>query len=175
MKTQHDIKEKELGKDPDADLQLLLSECKRMLTKVDEALITKAFRFCVEIHKNDTRADGRPYYSHLLATALIVVREITLDDISVAAALLHDVVEDHEPRVSLADIRKDFGDTIAEIVDGVTKIRDISKSKEITRAESYRKLLLSLVNDVRVILIKFADRLHNIRTLDHLPADSQKR
>ena len=175
MKTQNVIEEKELGKDPEADLQLLLSECNRMLSKVDEELITKAFRFCVEIHKNDTRADGRPYYSHLLATALIVVREITLDDISVAAALLHDVVEDHEPRVSLSDLRKDFGDTIAEIVDGVTKIRDISKSKEITRAESYRKLLLSLVNDVRVILIKFADRLHNMRTLDHLNPESQKR
>ncbi len=97
-----------------------------------------------------------------------------LEKLSVAAALLHDVVEDHEPRVSLSDIRRDFGDTIAEIVDGVTKIRDISKSKEITRAESYRKLLLSLVNDVRVILIKFADRLHNMRTLDHLSPESRK-
>lgn len=175
MKSTTNIKEEELGKDPEADLALLLSECKKSLSKVDEDLITRAFNFCVEIHKNDKRADGRPYYSHLLATALIVVREIPLDDISVAAALLHDVVEDHEPRVSLSDIRRDFGDTIAEIVDGVTKIRDISKSKEITRAESYRKLLLSLVNDVRVILIKFADRLHNMRTLDHLSPESRKR
>lgn len=175
MKSHTVIKEEELGKDPEADLALLLSECKKSLSKVDAELITRAFNFCVEIHKNDKRADGRPYYSHLLATALIVVREIPLDDISVAAALLHDVVEDHETRVSLADIRRDFGDTIAEIVDGVTKIRDISKSKEITRAESYRKLLLSLVNDVRVILIKFADRLHNMRTLDHLSPESRKR
>ncbi|MFM8456935.1 MAG: HD domain-containing protein, partial [Ignavibacteria bacterium] len=119
MKSHIVIKEEELGKDPEADLALLLSECKKSLSKVDEELITRAFNFCVEIHKNDKRADGRPYYSHLLATALIVVREIPLDDISVAAALLHDVVEDHEPRVSLADIRRDFGDTIAEIVDGV--------------------------------------------------------
>lgn len=77
--------------------------------------------------------------------------------------------------MSLEDIRKQFGNKIAEIVDGVTKIKDISKSKEITRAESYRKLLLSLIDDIRVILIKFADRLHNMRTLEHLSEDRKKR
>jgi RelA/SpoT family (p)ppGpp synthetase len=170
-----DIAEESTGMDPEADLQILLAECRRCLPRLDEDLIEKAFRFCVEIHQDDRRADGKPYYTHLLAVALIVVREIPLDDISVAAALLHDVVEDHEPRVNLDDLRARFGNKIAEIVDGVTKIRDISKSKEITRAESYRKLLLSLVNDVRVILIKFADRLHNMRTLEHLSPNSQRR
>ena len=175
MKMLADIAEDSMGTNPEEDLRVLLEACRLSLHKLDEDLIERAFRFCVDIHKNDVRADGKPYYTHLLAVALIVVREIPLDDISVAAALLHDTVEDHEPRVSLEDIRKQFGNKIAEIVDGVTKIKDISKSKEITRAESYRKLLLSLIDDIRVILIKFADRLHNMRTLEHLSEDRKKR
>ena len=163
------------GNDPEADLAFLLTECRRYLPKpIDEATIAKAFRFCVEAHRTDKRASGEPYYVHLFEVALIVVREIPLDDVSVAAALLHDVVEDNA-NYTVKDISAQFGPTIAQLVDGVTKITDISQSREITQAESYRKLLLSLVKDLRVILIKFADRLHNMRTLDHLAPEKQQR
>ena len=114
-----------------------------------------------------------PYYTHPLAVARIVIREIRLDDVSVAAALLHDVVEDTS--YSLDDIRAEFGSAVAEIVDGVTKISGIFKSAEIKQAENYRKLLLSLVKDVRVILIKFADRLHNMRTVSFLSDEKRAR
>ncbi len=161
------------GKNPDSDLQLLLRECRQNLTKCDENMIAKAFRLCFDAHKNDVRASGEPYYTHPLEVARIVIKEIPLDDISVAAALLHDVVED--TTYSLEDIRAEFGSSVAEIVDGVTKISGIFKSAEIKQAENYRKLLLSLVKDVRVILIKFADRLHNMRTVDFLSEDRRRR
>lgn len=162
-----------IGTNPDADLQLLLSECRKNLPRCDETLITKAFRFCVQAHQNDIRESGEPYYTHPLEVARIIVNEIPLDDVSVCAALLHDVVED--TTYSLDDIRAEFGSTVAEIVDGATKISGIFRSTELRQAENYRKLLLALVKDVRVILIKFADRLHNMRTLGHLPPDRQKR
>ncbi len=164
---------KPIGTDPDADLQLLLAECRKNLPRCDEALIAKAFRFCVQAHQNDVRESGEPYYTHPLEVARIIVNEIPLDDVSVCAALLHDVVED--TTYSLEDIRAEFGSTVAEIVDGATKISGIFRSTELRQAENYRKLLLALVKDVRVILIKFADRLHNMRTLGHLPPDRQQR
>ncbi|MBS1536641.1 MAG: bifunctional (p)ppGpp synthetase/guanosine-3',5'-bis(diphosphate) 3'-pyrophosphohydrolase [Bacteroidetes bacterium] len=163
-----------LGINPEEDLELLLAECRENLPKADEQLISKAFRFCVKVHENDRRASGEPYYIHLLEVARIVVREIPLDDVSVAAALLHDIVEDHS-NYSIKDIYAEFGSAIADIVDGVTKITDITKSREIKQAESYLKLVLSLVKDVRVILLKVADRLHNMRTLDHLTPARQSR
>ncbi|MCX8051892.1 MAG: bifunctional (p)ppGpp synthetase/guanosine-3',5'-bis(diphosphate) 3'-pyrophosphohydrolase [Chlorobi bacterium] len=162
-----------IGTDPDADLELLLSECRKNLPRYDELLIRKAFQFCVQAHKNDLRESGEPYYTHPLEVARIIVNEIPLDDVSVCAALLHDVVED--TTYSLEDIRAEFGSTVAEIVDGATKISGIFRSTEIRQAENYRKLLLALVKDVRVILIKFADRLHNMRTLGALPPERQQR
>lgn len=162
-----------IGIDPDADLELLLDECRKNLPRCDEALISKAFQFCLQAHKNDLRESGEPYYTHPLEVARIIVNEIPLDDVSVCAALLHDVVED--TTYSLDDIRAEFGSTIAEIVDGATKISGIFRSTEIRQAENYRKLLLALVKDVRVILIKFADRLHNMRTLSALPPERQRR
>lgn len=161
------------GKSVDADLSYLLSEGRRHLPKFNEDLVARAFRFCVDAHKKDVRVSGEPYYTHPAQVALIVMREIPLDDVSVVAALLHDVVEDTE--YSLKDIRAEFGQEVTDIVDGATKISDVFKSREITQAENYRKLLLSLVNDVRVILIKFADRLHNMRTIDSLPQARQER
>ncbi|HYM21147.1 MAG TPA: bifunctional (p)ppGpp synthetase/guanosine-3',5'-bis(diphosphate) 3'-pyrophosphohydrolase [Candidatus Kapabacteria bacterium] len=154
-------------------LSELLDACKRNLRKYDEALITKAFRLSYEAHKNDRRASGEPYFLHPFEVAMIVVKEVPLDDISVVCALLHDVVED--TAYTIEEVREEFGDTVAEIVDGATKISDIFKSREITQAESYRKLLISMVNDVRVMLIKFADRLHNMRTIEYLPAERQLR
>jgi guanosine-3',5'-bis(diphosphate) 3'-pyrophosphohydrolase len=151
----------------------LLNVCRKNLRTVDEDLITRAFTLSLNAHKNDLRASGEPYFYHPYEVAMIVAREIPLDDVSVASALLHDVVED--TTFDIKDIRAEFGGTVADIVDGATKITDIFKSHEVTQAESYRKLLLSMVNDIRVMLIKFADRLHNMRTLEYLPPEKQQR
>lgn len=154
-------------------LNELLAACRKNLRGLDEELVIKAFRLCYEAHKNDRRASGEPYFIHPFEVSMIVAQEIPLDDISVVAALLHDVVEDTV--YSLDEIHEEFGPEVAEIVDGATKITDIFKSREITRAESYRKLLLSMVNDVRVMLVKFADRLHNMRTIEYLAPEKQMR
>ena len=151
----------------------LIAVCQRNLKVVDVDLITRAFSMSLEAHKHDLRASGEPYFHHPYEVAMVVAKEVPLDDVSIAAALLHDVVED--TRFSLKDIKEEFGPTIAEIVDGATKISDIFRSHEVTQAESYRKLLLSMVNDIRVMLIKFADRLHNMRTLEYLPREKQER
>ena len=151
----------------------LLAMCKKNLPTCDEDLIKRAFLFGLDAHIKDLRESGEPYFYHAIEVAMILARDIPLDDISVASALLHDVVEDTE--YDLKHVREEFGDTVADIVDGATKISDIFKSHEITQAENYRKLLLSMVNDIRVILLKFADRLHNMRTLHHLSRERQKR
>lgn len=154
-------------------LDELLEICRKHLPVVNEALITKAFEFGLEAHKNDLRASGEPYFTHPYEVAMIVAREIPLDDITVVSTLLHDVVEDTEFNLDM--LAKEFGKEVAEIVDGVTKISGIFKGQEITQAENYRKLLLSMVKDVRVILVKFADRLHNMRTLEYVNPEKQRR
>ncbi|MCU7495565.1 MAG: bifunctional (p)ppGpp synthetase/guanosine-3',5'-bis(diphosphate) 3'-pyrophosphohydrolase [Ignavibacteria bacterium] len=151
----------------------LLETCKHNLPSVDEAMLKKAFELSYDAHKNDFRASGEPYFNHPYEVAMIVAKEIPLDDISVISALLHDVVEDTEIDISL--IAKEFGKEVAEIVDGVTKMGGVFKGQEITQAENYRKMLLSMVKDVRVILVKFADRLHNMRTLEFVNPDKQRR
>ncbi|NWG29406.1 MAG: bifunctional (p)ppGpp synthetase/guanosine-3',5'-bis(diphosphate) 3'-pyrophosphohydrolase [Ignavibacteriaceae bacterium] len=151
----------------------LLEACHKNLPKVNEALITKAFKFALEAHKHDLRASGEPYFYHPYEVARIVVEEFPLDDITVVATLLHDVVEDTDFDLNL--MTKEFGKEVTEIVDGVTKISGIFKGQDITKAENYRKMLLSMVKDVRVILVKFADRLHNMRTLEFVSPDKQKR
>ncbi len=151
----------------------LLLTCQKNLPKVDENLIRRAFEFGFNAHRHDIRASGEPFFDHPYEVARIVAKEIPLDDVSVASALLHDVAEDTE--YTIKDIREEFGDAVADIVDGATKITDIFKSHDVTQAESYRKMLLSMVNDVRVMLVKFADRLHNMRTLEYLPPDKQRR
>jgi GTP diphosphokinase / guanosine-3',5'-bis(diphosphate) 3'-diphosphatase len=151
----------------------LLFICQKNLRKVDENLIRRAYEFGANAHRHDIRASGEPFFDHPFEVAKIVAKEIPLDDVSVASALLHDVAEDTEYQIK--DIRAEFGDTIADIVDGATKISDIFKSHDVTQAESYRKMLLSMVNDIRVMLVKFADRLHNMRTLEYLPPEKQKR
>ena len=154
-------------------LDELLTLCRKNLPSVDEQLIKRAFELGLDAHKHDRRASGEPYFTHPYEVAMIVAKEIPLDDISVASALLHDVAEDTEYGVEA--IREEFGDTIANIVDGATKIADLFREREITQAENYRKLLLSMVNDIRVMLIKFADRLHNMRTLEYLPPERQRK
>jgi GTP diphosphokinase / guanosine-3',5'-bis(diphosphate) 3'-diphosphatase len=151
----------------------LLALCQKTLPRLDENLIRRAFDFGFNAHRHDIRASGEPFFDHPFAVAKVVAKEIPLDDVSVAAALLHDVAEDTE--YTIADIRAEFGSTVADIVDGATKISDIFKSHDVTQAESYRKMLLSMVNDIRVMLVKFADRLHNMRTLEYLPVEKQRR
>ena len=151
----------------------LLGACQQNFPSFDEKLLAKGFDFAIEAHKNDRRASGDEYITHPFEVALIVAQEIPLDDVTVVSALLHDTIEDTEISVEL--LQKEFGKEVAEIVDGVTKISGIFKGHEITQAENFRKLLLSMVKDVRVILVKFADRLHNMRTLEHLHPEKQRR
>ncbi len=155
-------------------LNRLIEVCRQNLYALDENLIRRAFEYSWNAHvKGKPRASGEPYFSHPYEVALVVAKEIPLDDVSVAAALLHDVVEDTP--YDIKSIRSDFGNEIAEIVDGVTKISGAVESHELTRAENYRKMLLGMAKDVRVILVKFADRLHNMRTLAFLRPEKQER
>ncbi|MCK6600265.1 MAG: bifunctional (p)ppGpp synthetase/guanosine-3',5'-bis(diphosphate) 3'-pyrophosphohydrolase [Bacteroidetes bacterium] len=156
---------------PELKLNRLLDSCHRNLKSVDDDLIRKAFQFSFAAHKDITRASGEPYFIHPLAVATILAEELRLDDISVAAALLHDVIEDTEYEYEF--LKKEFGQTVANLVDGATKITDMFKSHEVTEAESFRKLMLFMIKDIRVILVKFADRLHNMRTLNYLPQAKQ--
>lgn len=139
----------------------------------NDKLITRAFKFAYEAHKNDKRASGEPFISHPYDVALILAKEIPLDAISIVAALLHDVVED--TKFTIKDIKAEFGEEIAEIVNGATKIEGMFENYEMKQVESYKKMLLSMTSDIRVILIKFADRLHNLRTLEFLPSSKQIR
>lgn len=145
------------------------------LSDNDKKLIRKAFEVALDGHKHQRRKSGEAYIFHPLAVAKIVAQEIGLDATSIAAALLHDVVED-SPDYEIEDIEKQFGPTIAKIVDGLTKISSLSKEKDMDvslQAENFRKMLLTLNDDVRVIIIKIADRLHNMQTMDSMRADKQ--
>ena len=152
-------------------LEDLLDRCRQNLPTVDEAMIRKAFTLSYWAHRNDWRESGERYISHPLEVARIVAEDIGLDDVSVAAALLHDVVEDTE--LSLDLIRSGFGETMENIIDGLTKISGVFESRELGQAENVRKLMLSMATDLRVILVKFADRLHNMRTIEALPKKKQ--
>lgn len=150
----------------------LLRACKRRLEKGDKILIRKAFEIAVEAHKDMRRKSGEPYIYHPIAVAHIAAEEIGLGTTSVVCALLHDVVEDTE--MTLEDIRGLFGDRVAKIIDGLTKISGVfDQTTSSLQAENFRKMLLTLSDDVRVILIKLADRLHNMRTLDSMKRDKQ--
>lgn len=153
------------------DLDQLLDVCTLNMEKVDVELVTRAFKLCYLSHKEGKRASGEPYYYHPVEVAKIVAQEINIDDVSVVAALLHDTVEDTD--VELEDIKHWFGDDVALIIDGVTKIAGVFKSRDTKQAETFMKLLLSMAEDIRVILIKFADRLHNMRTIQHLRREKQ--
>ena len=152
-------------------IQELVDTCKVHLSSVDEEIVRRAFRLSYWAHRNDRRQTGEPYIIHPLAVAMIVAQEIRCDDISVAAALLHDVVEDTELTLDL--IRAEFGDSMAVLIDGLTKISGVFATRAMGQAENVRKLMLSMAQDVRVILVKFADRLHNMRTIDSVPRPKQ--
>jgi GTP pyrophosphokinase len=145
------------------------------LSDEDKKLIRKAFEVALDGHKTQRRKSGEAYIFHPLAVAKIVAEEIGLDATSIAAALLHDVVEDCDD-YSINDIEQLFGETVARIVDGLTKISSLSKEKDMDvslQAENFRKMLLTLNDDVRVIIIKIADRLHNMQTMDAMRPDKQ--
>ena len=142
----------------------LLRACNDKTDKKDKKEIRKAFNLAVKAHENIRRKSGEPYILHPIAVAHICAKEIGLGTTSIICALLHDVVED--TNYTIEDINKLFGNKIASIIDGLTKISDVFDQKVSLQAENFRKMLLTLSDDVRVILIKLADRLHNMRTLD---------
>lgn len=149
----------------------LLRACKSTLKKGDKKMIRLAFDMAVENHKNMRRKSGEPYIYHPIAVGQIAAEEIGLGTTSIVCALLHDVVEDTD--VSLEDIEREFGKKVAKIIDGLTKISGVFDANSSMQAENFRKMLLTLADDVRVILIKLADRLHNMRTMDFMPRDKQ--
>lgn len=151
----------------------LLRACKPFLKKGDKRLIRLAFDIALEAHKDMRRKSGEPYIYHPLEVARIAVEEIGLGTTSIICALLHDVVEDTD--ITLDQVEKEFGNVVARIIDGLTKITGLynKSTNSSDQAENFRKMLLTLADDVRVILIKLADRLHNMRTLESMPKEKQ--
>lgn len=166
---------------PDAELERLelrrkYKELRKAAEKIttdkeDHQQIRKAFEIAVDAHKEMRRKSGEPYIYHPIAVAMIAVAEMGLDTTSVIGALLHDVVEDTE--ITLEEISKHFGQHVGLIIDGLTKIAGVFDNTKSIQAENFRKIVLSLSDDIRVILIKLADRLHNMRTLEHMKREKQ--
>jgi GTP diphosphokinase / guanosine-3',5'-bis(diphosphate) 3'-diphosphatase len=158
-----------------ADIELqydqIINLCLRCQNEEGRALIRKAFDLGNQAHENMRRKSGEPYFTHPIAVAKIVAGEIGLGTKSIVCALLHDVVEDTD--YTIEDIRKLFGDTIANIIDGLTKISNVLDKDASLQAENFRKMLLTISEDIRVVFIKLADRLHNMRTLDSMPEYKQ--
>jgi guanosine-3',5'-bis(diphosphate) 3'-pyrophosphohydrolase len=152
--------------------ELRLAALKRCASQEEYETVIRAFNFAREAHKGVRRKSGEPYIIHPIAVALIVVKEIGLGYKSICAALMHDVVEDTDYTVD--DIRRLFGDKIAELVDGLTKIKsalhnDANMDEKSLQAENFKRILLTMNDDVRIVLIKLADRLHNVRTIQYMP------
>src|ERR1700712_4592451 len=149
----------------------LLKELKPKLKPGDKELLRTAFEMAVDAHKTMRRKSGEPYILHPLAVAKICVEEIGLGVRSTICALLHDTVEDTD--ITLDDVQREFGNEIVKIVDGLTKISSVIDTNTTQQAENFKKILLTLTDDPRVILIKLADRLHNMRTLDSMKREKQ--
>lgn len=149
----------------------LLRACKSTMQKGDKRMIRLAFDMALESHQNMRRKSGEPYIYHPIAVAQIAAEEIGLGTTSIVCALLHDVVEDTD--ITLDDIEREFGKKVTKIIDGLTKISGVFDYNSSLQAENFRKMLLTLADDVRVILIKLADRLHNMRTMEFMPRDKQ--
>ena len=149
----------------------LLRSLRPKLKKGDKELVRHAFEMAAEAHKTMRRKSGEPYILHPLAVAMICVEEIGLGVRSTICSLLHDTVEDTD--LTMEEIEHDFGGEIARIVDGLTKISGIIDTSSSQQAENFKKILLTLTDDPRVILIKLADRLHNMRTLDYMKREKQ--
>src|SRR5919108_845587 len=154
-------------------IEEIVEKVARNHPQADLDLLRRAYFFSAREHKGQTRASGEAYLVHPLEVANILA-DMRLDEVSVATGLLHDVVED--TLVELDVIRDSFGEEIAHLVDGLTKLAQISnQSREEQQAENVRKMLLAMVDDVRVVLVKLADRLHNMRTLQYLKPEKRQR
>ena len=158
---------------PDDLYRELIASIRKYHPSDDITLVEKAFRVADEAHRNQKRKSGEPYIIHPLCVAIILA-DLELDKETIAAGLLHDVVED--TIMTLDELRKEFGEEVALLVDGVTKLGQLSYSadKLEMQAENLRKMFLAMAKDIRVILIKLADRLHNMRTLQYMKPEKQK-
>src|SRR5271167_1320622 len=163
-----------------ATTALTLTKFRELMKRIQEnrpqddlSIVKKAYDYSLKNHEGQTRASGEPYLVHPLGVALVLA-EMKMDPVAIAAGLLHDSVEDTS--VTIVEIRQEFGEQVAHIVEGVTKISKIDFStKEEAQAENLRKMMLAMVDDIRVVLIKLADRLHNMRTLEHLDPERQQK
>src|SRR5580700_8112076 len=163
-----------------ATTALTLTKFRDLMKRIEEnrpqddlSIVKKAYDYSLKHHEGQTRASGEPYLVHPLEVALVLA-EMKMDPVAIAAGLLHDSVEDTS--VTIVDIRKEFGEQVAHIVEGVTKISKIDfATREEAQAENLRKMMLAMVDDIRVVLIKLADRLHNMRTLEHLEPERQQK
>ena len=154
-------------------VDVLIQKIKENCTNVDLDVVNKAFNLAFEAHKEQKRESGEPYIIHPIDVAVILA-ELGMDTSTIVAGLLHDVIEDTD--YTYEDIKNIFSEEIANLVGGVTKITKMEyKSKEEQQADNFRKMLLAMANDIRVIIIKLADRLHNMRTLKYMPKEKQKR
>ncbi len=161
-----------MSSEPAIGIDDLISQMKTYLPEEAAAAVDKAYRFAQTAHEGQLRVSGAEYISHPLGVAKILA-DLQLDAVTISAALLHDVVED--TAVTGEDLEKQFGKEVAMLVDGVTKLSRIEyKSKEEQQLENYRKMFLAMAKDIRVVLIKLADRLHNMRTLKFMPAEKQR-
>ena len=165
------LNEEEEKKEILREYKALLRVLKAKLKPGDKVLLRRAFEMAAEAHKTMRRKSGEPYILHPLAVAKICVEEIGLGIRSTICALLHDTVEDTD--ITLEDVKREFGIEIAKIVDGLTKISTVMDANSSQQAENFKKILLTLTDDPRVILIKLADRLHNMRTLDSMKTEKQ--
>src|SRR5436305_2543402 len=151
----------------------LVERVRRYNPNTDEALLNRAYVYAMKAHGEQKRASGDPYFSHPLEVAAILT-DLKLDDATIAAALLHDTIEDTP--TTRAEIDQIFGPDIGHLVEGLTKLKRLDLvSREAKQAENLRKLLLAIADDVRVLLVKFADRLHNMRTLEHMLPEGRVR
>src|SRR5271169_1258654 len=163
-----------------ATTALTLTKFRDLMKRIEEnrphydlTIVKRAYDYSLKHHEGQMRASGEPYLVHPLEVALVLA-EMKMDPVAIAAGLLHDSVEDTS--VTIVDIRKEFGEQVAHIVEGVTKISKIDfATREEAQAENLRKMMLAMVDDIRVVLIKLADRLHNMRTLEHLQPDRQRK
>ena len=168
---QYNLSEEEEKKEILRHYRGLLKLVKEKMKPGDKVLIRTAFEMAAEAHKTMRRKSGEPYILHPIAVARICVEEIGLGIRSCICALLHDTVEDTD--ITLEDIQREFGTEITKIVDGLTKISNAMDANSSQQAENFKKILLTLTDDPRVILIKLADRLHNMRTLDSVKREKQ--
>ena len=154
------------------DVKPLTDRIRAYNPAIDDNLLSRAFSFAEKAHRGQVRASGEPYFTHPIEVAHILA-DMHLDPATIITALLHDVVEDTD--VTLEQIQQQFTDEIAGLVDGVTKLTRIEMKSDNKQAENFRKLVLAMSEDIRVLLVKLADRTHNMRTIDHISRDDKRK